>query len=225
MPIDIPQHNRLITRHGDKVIHYRGNICSCSPTGKLEEADITCRRCNGLGVFWNEPQVITAMITGLDSSRTGRLWLQNGIALPEDMTCATYPGYARRFRDYDKVIPTWKFGFPYAGEILQRGLKDTLIYRPVGRIQRVAQTNPETGSETLWTQDIDYTLGGSESKDIDWISGHGPQLEDFYAVTYEPRFEFVAWAPPSPRWERGRDLGRQVLLRKVHLPWPNTNWS
>ena len=225
MPIDIPQHNRLIARHYDTVVHYRSNICSCSPTGNLEEADITCIRCNGLGIYWNEPRAIHAVVTGLDSDRTGRHWLQQGIALPEDMTCSTYPAYGRRFKDYDKVIPTWKFGFPYAGDMLQRGVKDRTIYKPVGKIQKVSQTNPESGNVKVWVAGVDYTVGGPEGRDVLWVAGHGPALEEYYAVTYEPRFEFVSWSPPAPRWERGRDLGRRVLLRKLHLPWPSTNWA
>lgn len=225
MPIEIAQQNRLIDRHADRVIHYKSNICTCSPTGKLEEADITCAICNGLGIYWNEPRAIQALIMGLDSHRTGRSWLQNGIALPEDMVCSGYPAQGRRFKDYDKVIPTWRFGFPYIGDMLQRGTKDQLIYKPIGKIQQISQTNPETGRVTQWVQGVDYELGGAEGKNIIWVSGHGPSLDDYYAVTYEPRFEFVAWSPPGPRWERGRDLGRQVLLRKVHLPWPTTNWA
>jgi hypothetical protein len=225
MPLRIIQFNRAIATHGDMVIHYRGNICSCSSTGRLEEADLTCRKCNGLGVFWSDPKPIRAIITGLDSDRMGRHWLQNGIALPEDMSCSTYPAYARRFKDYDKVIPTWRHGFPYAGELLRRGEKDTLIYKPVGRIQKVSKVNPESGIETLWTQDVDYTMTGEDGKEVMWISGHGPAFDEVYAVVYEPRFEFVAWASPGERWERGRDLGRRILLRKVHLPWPKTNWG
>lgn len=225
MPIDIAQQSRLIRRHGEHVIHYRGQICSCSATGLLEEANINCVKCNGLGVFWNEPQTITATIVGLDSHRMGRQWLQNGIALPEDMVASTYPGYQREFKDYDKIIPTWPRGFPYSGELLRRGFKDTLIYTPVGKIQRVSKVNPETGIETLWIQDVDYVMSGQEKNEILWNAGKGPSLDEVYAVTYEPRFEFVCWAPPSPRWERGRNLGRQILLRKVHLPWPTSNWS
>lgn len=225
MTISISQHNRLINTHGEKVIHYKGQICSCSDTGKLEEANINCLKCNGLGVFWNEPITITAIITGLDSDRMGRQWLQNGIALPEDMSCSPLPGYARRFRDYDKIIPTWKRGFPYSGELLRRGSKDTLIYKPVGKIVRVSKINPLTGDEAQWHQDVDYLLGGDEGKRIDWIPGKGPSLDEVYAVVYEPRFEFVCWAPPAPRWEKGRELGMRVMLRKVHLPWPSANWA
>jgi len=216
MPIDIAQQSRLIRRHGENVIHYRGQICSCSATGLLEEANINCRKCNGLGVFWNEPQVITATIVGLDSHRMGRQWLQNGRAPPARQ---------REFKDYDKIIPTWPKGFPFSGELLRRGFKDTITYMPIGRIQRVSRVNPETGNETLWFQDVDYVMGGNENKEVVWNAGKGPSLDDVYAVTYEPRFEFVCWAPPAPRWERGRNLGRQILLRKVHLPWPTSNWS
>lgn len=225
MPIDNAQQNRLIDRHGDIVQHWKSNICSCSDSGKLEEANIMCVKCNGLGVYWTEPKTINALILNLDSHRTGRLWLQNGIALPEDMVCSTYPAYGRRFKDYDKVIPTWHLGFPYAGDMLQRGSKDRLIYKPVGKIQQVSKTNPESGAVTIWQEGVDFTMGGTDNRDVQWISGRGPSYDEFYAVTYEPRFEFIAWAPPGPRWERGRDLGRQVLLRKAHLPWPTANWA
>lgn len=223
--INIPQHNRLIMSHGERVIHYKANICSCSPTGRQEEADITCRKCNGLGVFWSDPLAITAIITGLDSHRQGRQWLQSGIALPEDMTCAPLPGYSRRFRDYDKIIPMWKRGFPYPGELLRRGFKETVLYRPVGNIVRMSKVNPDTGAEILWFEGEDYNMIGDDRKTVEWVSGHGPALDEVYAIVYEPRFEFVSWAAPGPRWEKGRELGMAVLLRKVHLPWPNSNWA
>lgn len=225
MPISISMHKRLIMTHGEQIIHYRGVLCSCSPTGRPEEADVTCEKCHGLGVFWNEPKAITAVVLGLDSDRVGKVWLQNGIALPEDMSCSPLPGYARRFRDYDKVVPTWKRGFPYPGELLRRGKKETLIYKPVGNILRVSQVNPLSGHETIYHQGVDFNMAGADGKTVVWVSGHGPQIDDVYAVVYEPRFEFVAWSPPAPRWEKGRELGMRVLLRKVHLPWPNTNWA
>lgn len=224
MALSVMQQNRHIRLNSEKVLHYRGQICSCSVSGLIEEADITCVKCNGLGVFWSEPEWIWATIIGLHSDRMGKAWIQNGIALPDDMMLSIAPGYARSFRDYDKIIPSWRRGFSYAGELLRRGFKDTLIYNPVGRISRVAKINPETGEETRWDQDCDYTLGG-DGRDVVWSPGKGPSFNDVYSVTYEPRFEFVCWNPPAARWQRGVDLGRSILLRKVHLPWPASNWA
>lgn len=225
MTIHIGMHTRLIKTHGEKVIHYKATLCSCSPSGRLEEADVTCVKCSGLGVFWNEPRTITALILGLDSDRAGKVWLQNGIALPEDMSCSPYPGYPRRFRDYDKIVPTWKRGFPYPGELLRRGKKDTLIYKPVGKISKISQVNPLTGEEKIFINPEDFAVGGSDGKTILWVNGKGPKFDDVYSVMYEPRFEFVSWSPPAPRWEKGREIGMRLLLRKVHLPWPATNWT
>jgi len=218
-------HKRLILTHGEQVIHYTGQLCSCSPDGLPENADLNCVKCLGLGVFWREPRTITAVITGLDSDRTSRQWLQNGIALPEDMSCSPLPGLSRRFKDYDKIIPTWKRGFPYPGELLRRGRKDTLLYRPVGKIVRVSKVNPEVGTEEVWTEGIDFSVGGTDNKTVLWVNGRGPGFDEVYSFVYEPRFEFVCWAPPAPRWERGKDLGQRVLLRKMHLPWPTSNWA
>jgi len=225
MPIDIQQHVRFILRHGERVVHYRGVLCSCSPTARPEEADLGCMKCNGLGVFWVDPITVIALVHGLDSDRSGRLWLQTGIALPEDMTCSPLPNAARRFKDYDKVIPTWPRGFPYPGELLIRGQKDTLIYRPVGKIMRVSQVHASNGKETLWVQGEDFEMVGEDLKKLEWLPNKGPTANSTYSVLYEPRFEFVSWTPPAPRWERGRDLGVRVLLRKIHLPWPVTNWG
>ncbi len=224
MPINVPQHVRMILSHGEKVTHYQGQICSCSPTGKIEDAVSTCLRCNGLGVFWINPKTIVALILGLDSDRSGRQWLQTGTALPEDMSCSPLPN-SRRFKDYDKVVPTWSRGFPYPGELLVRGKKDKIIYRPVGNIIRVSQVNPITGEERTWAQGIDYTMTGPDGKIVTWIDGAGPAYDTAYAMVYEPKFEFICWNPPAPRWEKGRDLGLRVLLRKIHLPWPTSNWG
>ena len=177
-----------------------------------------------LPIYWINPKTIVAVILGLDSDRSGRHWLQTGTALPEDMSCSPLPN-SRRFRDYDKVIPTWAHGFPYPGELLIRGKKDTLIYKPVGKILRVCQVNPETGEETVWSQDTDFSLAGPEGKSILWLSQNSPMFETTYSVVYEPRFEFICWNPPAPRWEKGRDLGLRVLLRKIHQPWPSSNWG
>lgn len=225
MPLYISQQNDHIRRNSEKVLHYRGQICSCSASGLIEQADMTCVKCNGLGVYWSEPQWIWATIIGLHSDRMGRAWIQNGVALPDDMMLSVAPGYARSFRDYDKIVPSWRRGFSYAGELLRRGLKDTIIYRPVGRIQRVAKVHPETGAETLWAEDKDFTMGGEDGRDVVWTPGAGPSFDEVYSITYEPRFEFVCWNPPASRWQRGVDLGRSILLRKVHLPWPASNWN
>lgn len=225
MALDIAQHIRMILRQGEKVVHYRGILCSCTPSGRPEEAILTCKRCNGLGVFWIDPVTIIAVITGLDSDRSGRMWLQTGMALPEDMSCSPLPNSKRRFKDYDKVIPTWNRGFPYPGELLMRGSKDTLMYTPVGKILRVSQVNPDSGVETLWTEDVDFVRSGTDKKMMVWNANVGPAYGTAYLVLYEPRFEFLSWTPPAPRWEKGRDLGLRVLLRKVHLPWPVTNWG
>ena len=225
MPINIPQHSRLILSHGEKVIHYQGQLCSCSATARPEDADLTCQKCNGLGVFWIDPITITVIIVGLDSDRAGRMWLQTGMALPEDMSCSPLPNIKRRIKDYDKIIPMWKHGFPYSGELLLRGKKDRLLYLPVGAIQKVLQINPLTAAEQVWEQDVDYILDGGDGRTFRWIDGRGPSFGSTYSVLYEPRFEFVSWTPPAPRWERGRDLGYRVLLRKVHLPWPVSNWG
>lgn len=224
MPIDIQQHVRLILRHGEKVTHYQGQLCTCSTTGRPEDANLTCVKCNGLGVYWVNPKTIIAVILGLDSDRAGRHWLQTGTALPEDMSCSPLPN-SRRFKDYDKVIPTWSKGFPYPGELLIRGKKETLMYKPVGKILRVTQVNPDTGQEISWQQDTDYILVGQDGKTISWTAANSPVYDSVYSVVYEPRFEFICWNPPAPRWERGRDLGMRVLLRKVHLPWPASNWA
>lgn len=224
MPIDVAQHTRLILRHAEKVTHYQGQLCTCSPTGRPEDAVMTCIRCNGLGIYWINPKTIVAVILGLDSDRSGRHWLQTGTALPEDMSCSPLPN-SRRFRDYDKVIPTWSHGFPYPGELLIRGKKDTLIYKPVGKMLRVCQVNPETGEEKIWSQGTDFSLAGPEGKSILWLSQNSPMFETTYSVVYEPRFEFICWNPPAPRWEKGRDLGLRVLLRKIHQPWPSSNWG
>jgi hypothetical protein len=149
--------------------------------------------------------------------------LQNGIALPEDMVCSTYPSYGRRFKDYDKVIPTWHLGFPYAGDMLQRGTKDRLIYKPVGKIQQVSKTNPETGAVTKWIQDIDYIVRSTQNRDIQWVSGKGPALDEFYAVTYEPRFEFIAWSPlgldgsVDEIWDGKCFYGRRIFLGLLQI--------
>jgi hypothetical protein len=225
MPIWINTQNRHVQKNSEKVQHFRGQICSCSTSGLIEEADITCVKCHGLGVFWSEPEWILATIIGLHSDRVGKAWIQNGIALPDDMMLSIAPGYARSFRDYDKVIPSWRRGFSYAGELLRRGFKDTTIYTPVGRIKRVAKVNPESGEETRWVEGKDFTMGGPERRDVLWTAGVGPSIDDVYSITYEPRFEFVCWNPPASRWQRGVDLGRSILLRKVHLPWPTSNWS
>lgn len=225
MPISMPQHIRMILSHGEIITHYQGQICSCSPTARPEDADLTCVRCNGLGVFWRNPKKILAIITGLDSDRMGRQWLQTGMALPEDMSCSPLPDSSRRFRDYDKVIPMWSRGFPYPGELMIRGKKEKLLYEPQGKILLLSQINSITGEEKIWIQDVDFFLSPDDKRTISWASVNSPQYNSTYSVVYEPKFEFVTWTPPAPRWERGRDLGMRVLLRKVHLPWPASNWG
>ena len=225
MTININLHKKLVLSHGEQVTHYKSQLCTCSTDGLPENADLNCIRCKGLGVYWFDPKTITAIVTGLDSDRTGRQWLQNGIALPEDMSCSASPGLTRRFKDYDKIIPKWNRGFPYPGELLQRGSKDRLLYVPMGNFIRISKINPVTGVETVWVKNTDFVIGGDLGKTVQWVAGRGPGMDDIYAVTYEPRFEFICWAPPAPRWERGRDLGQRIILRKIHLPWPASNWA
>jgi hypothetical protein len=119
----------------------------------------------------------------------------------------------------------WSKGFPYPGELMIRGKKEKLLYEPQGKILLLSQINPETGEEKTWIQDVDFSLNADDKKSISWASVNSPEYNSTYSVVYEPKFEFVTWTPPAPRWERGRDLGMRVLLRKVHLPWPASNWG
>jgi hypothetical protein len=224
VPISIPQHRRLIERHGEWVDHYRGQLCPCADDRDPSRSDPTCKVCHGQGIFWRDQGTLQGIITGMHADRSGRFWLQNGVALPEDMLFSQDPLARRQAADFDLIVPRWTKGFPFQGELLVRGQDDRLFYRATnGVLGTVLEVDAASGAIVEYAPGTDYTVD-PDWQTLHWVPGRGPVEGTQYSVKYHARYEFVCFNPPAQRFERGVDIGQRALLRKRHLPMPTVTW-
>jgi len=98
---------------------------------------------------------------------------------------------------------------------------DMLSYQ-AGDITLVIVMAPALGTYTTYQEGVDFTVYRNRQDPgngsiMSWLAGHGPALGAQYAVSYLAHYAFIAFAPPTPRFERGTGLGERIILRKRHL--------
>jgi len=98
---------------------------------------------------------------------------------------------------------------------------DMLSYQ-AGRLTLVIVMAPALGTYTTYQEGVDFTVYRNRQDPgngsiMSWLAGHGPALGAQYAVSYLAHYAFIAFAPPTPRFERGTGLGERIILRKRHL--------
>jgi len=216
--VSVNRQSEFIKRHGESVKYSQGMKCTCtlSQTGYVldpNRANPNCKACNGLGWVWLDKGKIIGMVTNISQHKE---LLQSGIASPGDLVFS--PNIPQTLSDYDRIQLTWKEGIPYEGELITRSDTsdtDTANYSILD-VSECITVDPVTGDVAYYVKDTDFTI---EGRSITWdvVGGSEPDPGTPYSIKYSALVDWIVFAPPQPRRERGTNLGQKVLLRKKHV--------
>lgn len=216
--INLSQQRDFIKRHAEWVDYSQGIKCTCTlsqPGYVLDanRANPNCVACHGLGWVWLDKGQIQGMVTNITQQKE---LLQAGIASPGDLVFT--PDILQTLSDYDKIQLTWKTGIPLEGQLVQRSSAsdiDTVNYSILDVAECVV-VNSANGAITSYKKDIDFRVDG---KNVIWdvVGGSKPSPGLAYSIKYSGVIDWIVFAPPQPRVERGTNLGQRVILRKKHV--------
>jgi len=209
----------MIGNRGGDVVHEKSLKCPCvqvdTSTGAVGHSDPNCEECRGRGYTFHDPTIISGLLVGMT---TDRFWSQVGWVQPGDVTLSPSL-HARRIGDFDKVTLT--VPAPVDSQVITRGTESVVSPRPselqdnedmlyweAGRRQADLMID-EDGNEYRLGE---YTLRGRR---VVWAPGAGPAKGKKYSIRYEAYVEFIAWATPMDRWDRSREIGQRVMLRRA----------
>lgn len=213
----------FIRRRGERLKYYSGLKCTCTSsilmTGTSYQdpsrANPNCMACKGLGWIWIEAGEILGLITSISQHKE---LLDAGIAAPGDLVLS--PDLRYTLSDYDMIKFRWPEGIPYEGELLTRGAltdTDNTMYGVMEVIQCIV-VDPTTGNVKSYKPDVDFTYNKKEpARAVTWIGSNTPEEGTVYSLKYSALVEWICFAPPQPRRERGTNLGQKVIMRKKHL--------
>lgn len=224
----------MISGHGTPVAHEIAVACSCmsvsSEEGLVGTADPTCNQCFGRGYIFRDATRLVGLISNIT---TDKYWSQVGWIEPGDLIFS--PSIkARRISDFDRItigMPT-----PFEGQVITRGVSSSLSPRPTDLLSNEDYLHWEAGRyEAIWIEDEDgntYRVGEYllKGRRIQWSGNAGPVRGKKYTIKYEIYPEYIAFATPIDRWDRSRELGQRVMLRRatldtnpanrqIRLPW------
>ena len=183
-----------------------------------------CRQCNGLGYIYRDPIVIRAAISSVETGRNRQL-LEMGYAMPGDCMCS--PGLrTREIQDFDRI--TVGYASPVSGgQIIMRnaanlndnGMRDLGLDPVEDRLWYTADcvTWCEDSEGNVYAAGVDFVI---EGKTLTWGSRR-PTDGVMYTIKYNAFIEWIVYASPMTRFDRNRNLGQKVLLRKVHTALQN----
>jgi hypothetical protein len=226
----------LIQERGDEVIHETAVSCTCRTEdfygSMIDDVDgrpattrkINCNNCGGNGWLYRNARVIKGLITGMQVGANRQL-LDLGYAVPGDATFS--PSLtAGDIGDFDRI--TFLHAEPVSeGQILMRNAAnmgenialDTKLLSTEDRLwyQAECTTWCEDEDGVLYYQNTDFEFDG---KVLRWV-GNTPNDGKFYTIKYTAFLEWIVYASPFDRVDRNRGLAQRVLLRKVHVAFPN----
>jgi hypothetical protein len=213
--INMSIQTEFIHKHGEVLTYFLAMKCTCTilPTGAMvpdaNRANPNCKACKGLGIVWQNKGDIVGLVQTVNQQKD---LLQTGVAAPGDLVLSPDPRVT--ISDFDKIQMTWSEGIPYEGQLLRRGAgaSDTVNYDIMSVIECI-QVDPTTGLITTFTPDVDFTTNG---RLITWI-GNKPAGNSVYSFKYSGLIDWICFAPPQPRRERGTNLGQRIVMRKRHL--------
>jgi len=228
---DFARLEELVEARGDEVILETAVACTCR-NGDIHSAlilregrpanqrSLSCPQCQGDGFLYRNARKVRGLMTALDPGRNRTLY-EMGYAVPGDATFS--PSLRAGFlTDFDKI--TFCTAMPVnEGQVVRRGghtfednvqyvtdleeNEDRLWYRPSCSIWC------EDSNGVVYTQGPDFVF---ESKKIQWV-GNQPDLGTLFTVKFTAYLEWVAYASPFQRIDRGRSLGQRVMVRKKHV--------
>lgn len=223
--------DELIEARGDEVVVETGVACTCRnqdlyastilyQNSPASFRRMNCEQCQGDGFIFRNPRCVKGLLTSLDPGRN-KVLIESGYAIPGDSVFS--PGRcADDIADFDKITLLVPQNLN-EGQVIMRGAAHmeenaqipTDLATNEDRLWYVADTS-------VWCEDEDgvvYVQNGDfvfESKKIRWV-GSQPAVGKLYTIKYTGYPEWIVYAQPFLRFDRGRSLGRKVLLRKKHV--------
>lgn len=228
---DFARLEELIEARGEQVIHETGISCTCR-SGDYYASTIMkegfpagmrstpfCKICEGEGWLYRNARVIKGLVTSVNPNKDRKL-IESGYLLPGDSIFSPSLN-AGVMNDLDKI--TFLFPVPLSdGQVIMRGAANM-------EDNATLDTGLSVGEDRLWyeadsciwcedengvvyTPDVDFTLSG---KRISWVNG--PTVGTLYTIKYTGYVEWIAYSGPFARFDRNRNLGQRVVLRKKHV--------
>lgn len=228
----------LIQDRGDEVIHETAVACPCRAEDHYSSLityqnrlarrrQISCEQCDGNGWLYRNARTIKGLVTSVNSGN--RNLVDIGYAEPGD--CVFSPSLdVGLISDFDKVTFTYPVPLDGGQQIMRnaanmsdnKGLntrltetEDRLWYIP----DRSIWCEDEEGK--VYQQDADFVFDG---KKLRWV-GNKPLDGQFYTIKYTAYLEWICYSTPMTRIDVNRNLGQKVLLKKIHLAFPNDEAS
>lgn len=219
-PFDPILQNAFVTSpvdgHGETLLWRRASKCPCSLDGGSSRALLACKACGGAGWLYDAPKIIVAIFIVITNQKE---YLETGVLQPGDVLMGCAPAEANFISDWDMIQPTWPIGEPFEGDVIVRGDEnnpDKLSYAPV-KVLNCFTIDATTGVQTFYTQGLDFTISG---RFVTWIThlAQGTQ----YSIKYSTNYEWIVFATPADRFDKGWDIGQKIPLRKRHIILPNS---
>lgn len=208
-------HRQFIRDHGERLTYYAALPCGCGSTPDPARADVNCPLCGGSGRRYQDGKELRGIITDIHREKS---LLEAGIAHSGDCVLGLGPRERIIFADWDLVeMPFWVGGSAVWGDIIRRNPEgpDDFLPHVVKTMQVCESVNPETNEVTAYTLGTHFVVSGNT---LSWIDGQPqPDPDTFYVVRYTALLQWVAFLPPSDRYDAGRSIGQKVLLRKRHI--------
>lgn len=235
---DFPLLDAIFDDRGDQVIWETAIACpGCrkgDATAAFNEKNATeatnirrfdCESCHGDGFIYRNAQVITGLLTQVNAGN--RQMLDIGLAFPGD--CIFSPSFSSgELNDMDKVTLCLT-DVLHEGQVIQRNAAG-LSYA------RLKPTDLSAAEDRLWysgdgcavwcedQNNVVYEPNGDfqiVDNKIIWV-GKRPADGVFYVLKYHYYPEWIVYASPLQRFDRGRDLKQRVVLRKKHVAFMNS---
>lgn len=228
---DFQKLEELIEARGEDVVAETAVACTCrngdqyastiEQEGKpASQRSLSCPQCYGDGFIYRNARIARGLVTSVNPGRDRRL-LEIGYAVPGDAVFS--PSLrAGLITDFDKI--TFQFSEPLSeGQVIMRGAahleenatfvtdlddnEDRLWYEAGGSIWC------EDSDGVVYTENVDYKF---VAKKLVWI-GNKPRDGVLYTIKYLGYPEWICYATPMDRYDRNRNLGQRVLIRKKHV--------
>lgn len=176
-----------------------------------------CSKCQGNGYMYRNARCIKGLVTGIQPNQ--RDLMDMGYASPGDaiFSPSLQAGY---LGDFDRV--TFTTTASVEAQVIMRGAATLNTNAALETDLTTAQDRlwylPEC---TIWCEDANGVVyyEGTDfnfvDKKVNWV--HGPDAGVIYTIKYRGFIEWIVYASPMERFDRGRNLGQRVVLRKKHV--------
>lgn len=225
----------LVQQRGDEVIHEIAVACPC----RIEDTyasmikidgrparvrSLACSQCHGDGFIYRDAQCMKGLLTGIMPAN--RSLTEFGYASQGNATFSPSLG-SRPVEDFDKITMLTSNALNEGQVIIRNAanmsdnqLLDTDLAENEDRLWYHADCSIwcEDDAGHVYSEGADFQLDGHV---IRWVSG-GPSHGQSYVIKYTAFIEWVAYAGPMERFDRGRGLGQRVVLQKKHVYFLNS---